>query len=148
MNNPRTLAFAAAFVLAGAVHAHDCTGGADGGMDATGNQCNEPIAIAWLGSAHAATDVAPAPYAEGLVAYDAGHYEEALAHFRRAAKAGDGRSAEMLALMLRLGPRLYPRGVPVDTAEAAQWAAVAAEWRGRRAVDPAMTTRAEAAVPH
>jgi len=33
-----TVIAAALFPLAG--HAHDCSGGADGGMDATGNQCN------------------------------------------------------------------------------------------------------------
>jgi hypothetical protein len=26
--------------------AHDCSGGADGGMDATGNQCNDTAAVA------------------------------------------------------------------------------------------------------
>ena len=30
----------AAALLPLAAHAHDCSGGADGGMDATGNQCN------------------------------------------------------------------------------------------------------------
>lgn len=57
MNNPRTLAFAAVFLFAGAVHAHDCTGGADGGMDATGNQCNAPIAFATAAPAAAAVGI-------------------------------------------------------------------------------------------
>ena len=35
------LAFAAAMAFSFAAHAHDCSGGAGGGMDATGNQCNE-----------------------------------------------------------------------------------------------------------
>jgi hypothetical protein len=35
------LAFAAAMALSFAAHAHDCSGGAGGGMDATGNQCND-----------------------------------------------------------------------------------------------------------
>jgi hypothetical protein len=41
MNNQlkSALTFAAAMLVAGAVHAHDCSGGAGGGMDATGNDC-------------------------------------------------------------------------------------------------------------
>jgi len=31
-------------------YAHDCSGGPSGGMDATGNQCNDPSAIAMLDS--------------------------------------------------------------------------------------------------
>ena len=34
------LAFAAAMAFSFSAHAHDCSGGAGGGMDATGNQCN------------------------------------------------------------------------------------------------------------
>ena len=96
------------------------------------------VAAAWIGIACAGTDLAPTPYAQGQAAYDAGHYAEAVAHFRRAAAAGDPRSAEILALMLRFGPRLYPQGVPADATEAGKWAAVAAE---RRAADPAWTRR-------
>jgi len=32
--------FAAATLFSMSVHAHDCSGGAAGGMDATGNECN------------------------------------------------------------------------------------------------------------
>ena len=32
------------WLVSPAAHAHDCSGGADGGMDATGNQCNREIA--------------------------------------------------------------------------------------------------------
>ncbi len=35
----KSIAFAAAMLVAGTVHAHDCSGGAGGGMDATGNDC-------------------------------------------------------------------------------------------------------------
>lgn len=35
------LAFAAVMAFSFAAHAHDCSGGAGGGMDATGNQCSE-----------------------------------------------------------------------------------------------------------
>ena len=36
------VAFSSLFPLA--VSAHDCSGGADGGMDATGNQCSDALA--------------------------------------------------------------------------------------------------------
>lgn len=66
--------------------------------------------------------------ADGLAAYERGHDAEAMSYFRRAAEAGDARSAEILALMHRLGPALYA-GVPVDAGEAGKWAAIAAEAR-------------------
>jgi len=57
-----------------------------------------------------------------------------------AAELGDARSAEVLALMYRFGPRLYPGSVPDDAAEAAEWwAAVAADARGREALAAAGT---------
>lgn len=37
----RSLGFAILFVLAEALHAQTCAGGAGGGMDATGNECND-----------------------------------------------------------------------------------------------------------
>jgi hypothetical protein len=40
---------AAAFFSLSA-HAHDCSGGAGGGMDATGNQCNDAAAVATTAS--------------------------------------------------------------------------------------------------
>jgi hypothetical protein len=36
------LTFVAGLTCATAAHAQTCSGGADGGMDATGNQCNQP----------------------------------------------------------------------------------------------------------
>lgn len=45
MNQLHALIAAAALVLAASAHAHDCSGGNDGGMDATGNQCNEPASV-------------------------------------------------------------------------------------------------------
>ena len=56
-----------------------------------------------------------------------------------AAELGDARSAEVLALMYRFGPRLYPGSVPDDAAEAAEWAAVAADARRREALAAAGT---------
>ena len=53
------LAFAAAMALSFATHAHECSGGAGGGMDATGNQCNDESAYsAALASATAAANPA------------------------------------------------------------------------------------------
>jgi len=129
----------AAFLLAATAHSHDCSGGADGGMDATGNQCNDPASVVAVIPAPAvATPVAQIPrgvtaagLADGLAAYERGHDAQAIAYFRRAAEAGDARSAEILALMYRFGPRLFHAGVPADPAEAAKWAAVAAEARRR-----------------
>lgn len=45
MNLRHTLTAAAAVLLAATAQAHDCSGGTDGGMDATGNQCNEPASF-------------------------------------------------------------------------------------------------------
>ena len=42
MNRVRMLSLALAAVLAGSVHAQMCSGGNDGGIDATGNECNWP----------------------------------------------------------------------------------------------------------
>jgi hypothetical protein len=41
-----------------AVYPHDCSGGADGGMDATGNQCNGEVAPTLASSDHARTAAA------------------------------------------------------------------------------------------
>ena len=40
MNKVQMFSLSLAAVLAGPVHAQGCSGGSDGGMDATGNQCN------------------------------------------------------------------------------------------------------------
>ncbi|MFO1302942.1 MAG: hypothetical protein U1F54_04375 [Burkholderiales bacterium] len=45
MNLRHALIATAALVLAASARAHDCSGGTDGGMDATGNQCNEPARV-------------------------------------------------------------------------------------------------------
>jgi hypothetical protein len=52
MNFIRKVLLAAAIASASPVHAQSCSGGPDGGMDATGNQCNRPAAVAeWVGAA-------------------------------------------------------------------------------------------------
>jgi len=40
----------AATLFSLSAHAHDCSGGADGGIDATGNQCNDTVAVATVAS--------------------------------------------------------------------------------------------------
>ncbi len=91
--------------------------------------------VAWIPLACAEASPGERWREAGLAAYERGQDSEAVSNFRRAAEAGDARSAEMLALMYRLGPRLYP-GVAADGAEAAKWAAVAAEARRREAAAP------------
>lgn len=75
----------------------------------------------------------------GLAAYERGHDADAAAYFRRAAEAGDARSAEILALMYRFGTKLFPQGVTADAAESAKWAAIAADARRREAAAPVAT---------
>ena len=89
-----------------------------------------------LAHAHAADAPQAGLREEGLAAYERGHDAEAVAYFRRAAEAGDARSAEILALMYRFGPSLFARGVAADTAESAKWAAVAEDARRREAQAP------------
>ncbi len=87
-------------------------------------------AAGWLVTANAAdpdTQVeASALCEQGLAEYEIGHYVQAVAYFRSAAELGDARAIEVLALMYRLGERLYGGQVRVDKFEAARWAAVAA----------------------
>lgn len=45
MNQHHVLIAVAILVLAGSAQAQECSGGSDGGMDATGNDCNQPPAI-------------------------------------------------------------------------------------------------------
>ncbi len=40
------ISFVAATLFSLSAHALDCSGGANGGMDATGNQCNDVAAVA------------------------------------------------------------------------------------------------------
>ncbi len=61
MNATRTMLIALALAFGGAVHAQGCSGGADGGMDATGSQCSDPRAVVLpTGTLATTTDVAAA----------------------------------------------------------------------------------------
>jgi len=53
--NAKSLSMIAAMALSFSAHAHDCSGGVNGGMDATGNQCNDMASVAMLVSSDAAT---------------------------------------------------------------------------------------------
>ena len=48
MNRIRMFSLSLAVALAGPVHAQVCSGGNDGGIDATGNECNWPSEVAAL----------------------------------------------------------------------------------------------------
>ena len=108
-------------------HAQVCSGGPEGGMDATGNQCNQPNGA---GPLAAGAEVQPHPSrVEGLAEYEVGHYARAAELFRIAAEQGDVRSAEMLTMMYRQGSRLYGNGFPADMKQAIYWARKAAASR-------------------
>jgi len=96
--------------------------------------CTLVLGSVWLVSAYAADRGADVLREDGLLEYERGHYAAALTYFRGAAVSGDPRSAEILALMYRFGPRLYGDGVPADAAESARWAAAATQGR-RSAVE-------------
>jgi hypothetical protein len=55
MNKVHMFSLSLAAVLAGPVHAQVCSGGNNGGMDATGNQCNTPNEVAAFATGSAIT---------------------------------------------------------------------------------------------
>lgn len=57
MNARCLTSLVAATLFSVSAYAHDCSGGADGGMDATGNQCNDPVAA--VVSSDSATSTSP-----------------------------------------------------------------------------------------
>jgi hypothetical protein len=59
MKTQRILAIAAAMALSFAAHAHDCSGGASGGMDATGNQCSDEATVEAFEAASVAASAVP-----------------------------------------------------------------------------------------
>lgn len=67
MKLTRALITAAALCLAATAHAHDCSGGTDGGMDATGNQCNDKAPVTASVPARAPAAVRPAGRAASAV---------------------------------------------------------------------------------
>ncbi len=84
-----------------------------------------------------ATEV-EAAYQRALLEYECGHYARSIEHFRLAAELGDARSPGVLALMYRMGERLYGDQVRADEAEADRWTAVAVDrYRAGRLTGPA-----------
>ena len=114
-------------------NAQVCSGGAEGGMDATGNQCNEPDRYPDSASpvVAAAAEAVPAARRDAIAAYEAGHYAQAAELFRVAAEQGDARSAEALALMHRFGSKMYGAGFATSPKLASYWATKASEGRVR-----------------
>ena len=131
-------AFVPLFALAASLHAQQCSGGPDGGSDATGHQCNSPGAGFDRSTGN---DHAPAVTLrnQGLEDYERGHYDAAVRLFRRAAQQGDIRSAEMIVLMHRHNAQLYGGRVAVSEFEMKTWADVVA-----RAAEAALASGARA----
>jgi hypothetical protein len=77
-------------------------------------------------AAPAGATEAEAKYQRALLEYECGHYAQSIQNFRVAAELGEARSPAVLALMYRMGQRLYGDQVQADEPEAARWAAVAA----------------------
>jgi len=61
MNAKLLIAAFAAALFSLSAHAHDCSGGANGGMDDTGNQCNDPPAVTIASSNDATSASTPTP---------------------------------------------------------------------------------------
>ena len=55
MNAKPLIPLIAAMLFPMSAYAHDCSGGASGGMDATGNQCNDAATIEMIVSSDGAT---------------------------------------------------------------------------------------------
>jgi hypothetical protein len=136
-----SLVIAIAALCSAPLAAQTCAGGADGGMDAQGCDCNDAeVAAVFVGKA-AADQAAVSPstdvvWTRAIELYDTGHYADAMADLRVAALHGHPFAADMLALMYRFGERLYGAEVHADAAQAARFTALAVLLRDRRDVAP------------
>ena len=62
MNVKLLIPFVAATLFSVSAHAHDCSGGPNGGMDATGNECSDATTVAAVASSDGASyRSAPSP---------------------------------------------------------------------------------------
>lgn len=122
--NIRPVMIVMSFCCALSVDAQVCSGGADGGMDATGSDCNNPA------GALESEDIRSSRR-DAMAAYRIGDFKRAAALFEVAAVQGDPRSAETLALMHRYGPSVFGAGFVADAKMARYWAARAAEAKAR-----------------
>ena len=135
----RLLAILTLLAFSGTPQAQECSGGVEGGTDATGNLCSSSgVPLVRSDS----VDLAPAIVLrkQGLEHYERGDYNAAVALFRRAAEQGDLRSAEMIVAMHRYNKLLYAGRVAIDAAEAKKWASVLAG-----TAQSAVTARGQAA---
>lgn len=73
-----------------------------------------------------ATSAAVASSDEIQIAYDAGHYAEALTMLERRGLEGDVEAQGMAGMMHLMGSRLYGDQVPTDPERAARWVRAAA----------------------
>jgi hypothetical protein len=129
MNTLRLLGFVIALMSLNAhALAQEYSGDAGGGMDAKGNPCNTLPMDDWRTAQQ-----------QAIEDYEAGHYANAVANFRLAAKLGDAQSAEILALMYRLGDRQYGSQVVAMPGQVTYWVAKAAEARFKVSVVQAST---------
>ena len=114
-------------------NAQVCSGGTNGGMDATGNDCNDAASVSVASPANENRR-------EAMAAYRMGDFKRAAALFRTAADEGDLRSAETLAMMQRYGSAVFGAGFVADAKMARHWEAhvAAAKARTRLALE---TTR-------
>src|SRR5690349_6927308 len=80
----RTTLFAVLLASSAVVHAQTCSGGANGGMDATGNQCNTPQTYFDREAASNNVGDAEALCEDALREYHQGHYAQAVRKFRTA----------------------------------------------------------------
>lgn len=112
LDHPRAAAAAlvALLTVSGNLLGQTCSGGPDGGTDATGNQCNavsEPVR-------------AGDGFADAMQAYEHGDYEQAVQLFRVPAGAGNAEAQELLGFLHLYGETLYP-GVERDPRAAILW---------------------------
>jgi TPR repeat protein len=127
---------ATTLLFAGGVYAQTCSGGSEGGMDATGCDCNTPTSIDARrapGGKEPSVVIAAATgeytFQRGLREYEKGHYDAAMTLLKTAAQQGDARAAEVLALMYRFGRQLFSGDVRPDPSQAARFADLAARLR-------------------
>ena len=98
------LAFAAAMAFSFSAHAHDCSGGAGGGMDATGNQCNAE-------GAYSAELVSHAPAANPAAQFGPRHEQNVAGAIKPVATSANGATAARSASSQR-APKKHSHRAP------------------------------------
>jgi hypothetical protein len=118
MNKLQMFSLALAAVLAGPVHAQMCSGGSsDGGMDATGNQCNTLDEV--VASSSAAAIAAPKPMTRGgSVRASISAVHPAVHYFVKTSSRSPAPTATAVPASSKLRAAAPP-SVPAKTAETA-----------------------------